>query len=343
MRVLVTATHVPFARGGAEAHMHNLVQALRAAGHEAQLLRVPFTFAPESVVQAAMAFCRALDLDRLAGPAPERVVSLQFPAYGVRHPRHVVWLMHQHRVVYELYEREGPPTPALRALREQVLAFDAEALGQAWRRFANSRRVAQRLQAFNGLQAEPLYHPPPDANRFFCGEDWGYVFFPSRLEALKRQDLLLQAAQLVRAPVRFVLTGDGGQRQRLQQMVEALGLQDRVWLRGRCSREEQLAWYAHALAVFFGPFDEDYGYVTLEAMCAAKPVITCTDSGGPLEFVRHEETGLVCEPHPQAVADAIERLWADRGWARSLGRQGRLAWEAAGISWDRVVQRLLED
>ena len=40
-----------------------------------------------------------------------------------------------------------------------------------------------------------------------------------------------------------------------------------------------------ALGVIFPPLDEDYGYVTLEAMLAAKPVITCTDSGGPLEFV----------------------------------------------------------
>ncbi|WP_235587499.1 glycosyltransferase family 4 protein [Tepidimonas taiwanensis] len=339
----MTATHVPFARGGAEAHMHNLALALRAAGHQAELLRVPFTFAPEETVRAAMTFCQALDLERLAGLAPQRVISLQFPAYGVRHPRHVVWLMHQHRAVYELYERDGPATPALRRLREDIHAFDTEALGRAWRRFANSRCVAQRLAQFNGLQAEPLYHPPPDAEKFFCGEDWGYVYGPSRLEGLKRQDLLLQAAQLVKAPVRFVLTGDGGMRQQLARMVEELGLQDRVWLRGHCSRAEQLAWYAHALAVFFGPFDEDYGYVTLEAMCAAKPVITCSDSGGPLEFVQHRETGLVCEPQPQAVADAIEQLWADRARARAMGREGRLAWEASDISWDRVVQRLLED
>lgn len=323
--------------------MHGLLQALRSAGHDAELLRVPFTFAPEEAVQSAMTFCAGLDLERLAGPSPQRVISLQFPGYGMRHARHVVWLMHQHRAVYELFERETPATAALQRLRSQVHAYDNETLGRAWRRFANSRRVAERLAHFNGLQAEPLYHPPPDVERFYCGEDWGYVFYPSRLEALKRQDLLLQAAKLVKAPVRFVLTGEGGQRQRLARLVEELGLQDRVWLRGHCSRAEQLAWYAHALAVFFGPFDEDYGYVTLEAMCAAKPVITCTDSGGPLEFVHHDQTGLVCEPQPQALADAIERLWADRAWARELGHCGRSAWEAAGISWDHVVQRLMED
>jgi glycosyltransferase involved in cell wall biosynthesis len=198
------------------------------------------------------------------------------------------------------------------------------------------------LQQSLGIKAQPLYHPPPDAERFYAGEMWDYVLLPSRLERLKRQELLIEAARLVKSPVRFVLLGEGGQRPELTAKIARYGLEDRVWLAGFCPRAEQIAWYAHALAVFFGPHDEDYGYVTLEAMLAARPVITCSDSGGPLEFVRHGLTGLVVDPHPEAVAEAIDSLWEDRRRARAMGQAGREAILALNLSWERVVEALLK-
>ena len=60
------------------------------------------------------------------------------------------------------------------------------------------------------------------------------------------------------------------------------------------------------------PYDEDFGYVTLEAFLARKPVITCVDSGGPNEFVVDGINGLVCEPSAEALADAMNQLANDR-------------------------------
>src|SRR6187455_2875782 len=108
MRILVTASHAPFLHGGGERHVDNLCAALRACGHDIALLRLPFKFSPESDIERLMAFCDGYDLSAPNGCAVDRVISLQFPGYGMRHPRHVVWLMHQHRAVYELYdEREA--------------------------------------------------------------------------------------------------------------------------------------------------------------------------------------------------------------------------------------------
>lgn len=343
MRVLVSATHVPFVQGGAEAHMAGLVRALQEAGHEAELLRLPFRFWPEAAVHEAMRFCAQFDLAALSGPSPDLVVGLQFPTYGMRHPNQVVWVMHQHRAVYELLGSVVPESLEVLRLRDAVVAFDGQAFAQARRLFANSRRVAERMRQFNGVTAEPLYHPPPDAELFGCGEDRGYVFFPSRLEHLKRQWLLIEAARLVRSPVRFVLTGTGGQETELRRLIAQYGLEDRVWLRGHCSRVEQLGWYAHATAVFFGPHDEDLGYVTLEAMLAGKPVITCSDSGGPLEFVVDGETGWVVPPEPEAVAEAVEAAWGNRARTREMGAAARARYEALGIGWPQVVARLLGD
>ena len=60
---------------------------------------------------------------------------------------------------------------------------------------------------------------------------------------------------------------------------------------------------------FLGCYDEDYRYVTLETMLAAKPVITCNNSGEAVEFVIDQETGFVVNPEPEAIAQAIDDLY----------------------------------
>lgn len=340
MRILLAATQVPFVHGGADYHIEGVYQALQAYGHEVELMRLPFRFGPEADILRLMEYIETLDMTAPNGVEIDRAISLQFPAWGMHHPHHTVWVMHQHRACYELHDATTA-TPDQCRLREAVQAFDDRHLPRATRLLANSRRVAERLERYNGLTAAPLYHPPHAAERFRCAEDWGYVFYPSRLEDLKRQDLLIEAARHLQSPVRVIIAGDGGQRERYQALVERYGLGERVRLVGRISEAEKLAWYANATAVFYGPYDEDYGYVTLEAMLAAKPVITCRDSGGPLEFVRDDETGWVVDPEPQAVAAAIDAAWARRARSAEMGRAGLAAYQRADISWQRVVETLL--
>jgi len=340
VRILLNATLVPFMRGGADYHIEGVANALREHGHEVELLRLPFRFSPESDIRHLMEYVDTLDMSAPNGVTIDRAISLQYPAWGITHPEHTVWVMHQHRACYELWQ-DAEATSEQRALRDAVLAFDNRHLGSVRQLFANSQRVAERLKHYNGLDAQPLYHPPFGAEHFHCEEEWGYIFCPSRLESLKRQDLLIEAARHLTSPARIIIAGEGGQRARYQQMIERYGLQQRVRLVGRFSEAEKLAWYAHSLAVFFGPYDEDYGYITLEAMLSAKPVITCRDSGGPLEFVEHDETGWVVDPDPQAIASAIDAAWENRARTAEMGRAGQAAYHRAGISWEQVVATLL--
>lgn len=339
MRIIVTASQAPFILGGGERHVQNLCSALRAAGHEVELLRLPFKFSPEADISRLMAFCDGYDLAAPNGQQVDRVISLQFPGWGMQHPRHVAWLMHQHRAAYELFDA-ATASPAQARLREEIIAYDNRSLGRAKHRFANSRRVAERLKQYNGLAATPLYHPPPGADQLRCGEDWGYVFYPSRLESLKRQDLLIEAARLMTNGIKILIGGEGGQHDRYRALIERHNLGDRVRLIGRFSEGERIALYEHALAVVFPPFDEDLGYITLEAMYAGKPVVTCTDSGGPLEFVVPGETGEVIAPQPAALAAAIDRLASNPQRARDMGQAGRQRISALGLSWQRVVDTL---
>ena len=342
MKLLVTACQVPFMHGGADYHIDGVTRALKQAGHQVEQVRFPFKFNPTSSIETLMQYCEQQDFSQFNGIEIDKVISLQFPGYGVQHPDHRIWVMHQHRAVYELFDQQ-PDQKQLRAFKQQVTDYDTRVLSRASRLFANSANVARRLKEYNGLTALPLYHPPHGAENFYCADPWDYIFFPSRLETLKRQSLLIEAARYLRTPVRIILGGTGGQEQHYRARIEQAGLNDRVLLTGRFSEQEKYTLYARALGVFFGPYDEDYGYITLEAMLSGKPVITCTDSGGPLEFVRDGETGYVCPPEPEAIAAAIDRLYLHRQQAIDMGRAGRESYLKHNISWSQVIHSLLAD
>ena len=344
MRVLVVANLTPFLRGGADAHIQGLTTACREAGYDVECLRLPFAFSPADEVRRAMSSAGGLELSAPSGQSIDILISLQFPAYGVAHPNHRVWVMHQHRAAYDLFEAK-PSGDDMTILRADIESFDQEHLGAASRRnrlFANSKTVAQRLARFNGLQATHLYHPPPDCQHFFTKDAQNYVFYPSRFESLKRQLLLIEAARFLQSPITLVLAGEGGQFIAARRRIEVLQVGDRVKLLGAISTSEKIVWYAHALAVCYPTQDEDYGYVTLESMCAGKPTIICQDGGGPTEFIQHNETGLVVAPEPQALAEAIDSLYANRARAAEMGSAARSNWDQRGITWPSVLETLMK-
>ncbi len=340
MKILVTANTVPFMTGGAEYHIQGLISQLQQHGYQVEVIRFPFWFNPEEDIVRLMRHCRELNLNQPNGIKIDKLISLQFPTYGVQHDDHRVWLMHQHRSVYELFD-EHTASVEQQQFRQQVIAFDNQVLGNIPKRFANSQRVAQRLLQYNQLTSTPLYHPPYGAEHFYNDHQKDYIFCPSRLETLKRQSLLIDAARYLTTPVNIIIAGEGGQKQAYQSLIEQYQLQDRVKLIGYITEKEKLAFYASALAVFFAPFDEDYGYITLESMLSAKPVITCTDSGGPLEFIEHKANGYVLEADPRAIAAVIDELYRHPQRARDMGQYGRQTYMAKEIAWDKVVHHLL--
>jgi glycosyltransferase involved in cell wall biosynthesis len=129
-----------------------------------------------------------------------------------------------------------------------------------------------------------------------------------------------------------------------QNEIQKHGLESRVEFLGRVSDEQLLELYAKSMGVFYAPFNEDYGYVTLEAMASRKPIVTAKDSGGTLEFVRHEENGFVADPTPHSIAEAFNRIKADPAFAQRIGAAGRAYIEQSGMlrtGWDQVIEGLL--
>jgi glycosyltransferase involved in cell wall biosynthesis len=212
-------------------------------------------------------------------------------------------------------------------------------LHECQRIYTNALNTAARLRKFNGLEAEPLYHPPHLAGQLKAGPYGDYVLAVGRLETVKRPDLAIRAMQSVDPPVRLLLVGEGTQCENLQALTEQLGLTDRVRFLDAVPDEGLIELYAEALAVVYTPFDEDFGYVTLESFLSRKPVITATDSGGPLEFVIDGVNGAVVAPEAEAVANAINRYAADRRLAASHGDAGHA--RATLITWDGVIEKLV--
>jgi glycosyltransferase involved in cell wall biosynthesis len=333
--VVVCGAQMPFMRGGAEQHQENLVTALRDRGHRADLVRLPVSWDKARLFDGPVAW-RTVSIDA------DVVVATNFPSYFVRHPRKVVWLFHQHRAAYDAVDAAwsdfGLDDQALEEQR-MLVEWDNLALGEAAALFTTSQVVAARLARFNGLTGSPLYHPPPLAERLRDGAFGDYALSVGRLEANKRPGALLEAVPLLGAGLRAVIAGEGTLVHEVTARARALGVADRVDLPGFVGEDELIELYAGALAVVYAPVDEDYGYVTLQAFTAGKPVITATDSGGVLEWVQDGVTGFVTDGSPGAVAEALNTLAADRELARRMGDAGRR--RVRQLDWGQVVDSLL--
>jgi len=341
-RIIVCEVQVPFVHGGAEYLVRALHRQLVARGYRTELVSIPFKWSPKREILAHAAAWRLIDLTESNSEPIDLVIGTKFPSYFVRHPNKVTWLMHQHRAAYELCGTEYSDFSHVEedvGIRQSLADLDRTMLTECRRLYAIARNTADRLKRFNGVDAEPLYHPPPFAERLESGPLGDYVLFVGRMESIKRADLAVRAMVHVDRPIRLIVVGEGTHRARTQELAVSLGVFDRTTFTGAADEQVLIDLYRGALAVLYCPFDEDYGYVTLESFLARKPVITTIDAGGPLEFVEDAINGLVTEPQPEAIAAAINRLAADRALAAGLGDAG---FERARlVTWDGVIEKLV--
>ena len=130
-----------------------------------------------------------------------------------------------------------------------------------------------------------------------------------------------------RKDIRFTMTGGEPpptyatyiKQRRLDRIIDFLGF---------VSEAEKSRLLASARLCLFVPLAEPFGLVPVEAMLRSTPVIA-SDHGGPSEVVMDGETGCLVDPYsPDAIADAVVRLYDDIGRQESMGRLGRARAEA---------------
>jgi glycosyltransferase involved in cell wall biosynthesis len=331
------------AEGGHMVIARELVQALREAGHDASIVITPQNrFGRQASAYVATWLT---DVSVSDGKPIDQVISLRYPSYAVRHPRHVCWLNHTMREYYDLWDRFSAQLSSQGLLKEKVRrtlihAADRHLLARnVTKLFVQSRTIQRRLAMWPELRSTVLYPPAPH-RAYRCDRYDGPFLFLSRLESLKRADLALRALAATDSRATLEIVGDGAERPALQQLAGDLGIDSRVTFAGRLSDDDTLTRLARCRAVVFPPLQEDFGFVTVEAFASHKAVITCHDSGGPAELVRDRANGFVCDPTPESIAAAMTTLLDDSALPPALGAA---AFEAGlSLTWPETVRQLVE-
>lgn len=342
MRIALCSSFVPFINGGARNIVDWLQAVLREHGHQVERIYLPEVDAPELLMHQFAAF-RWIDLD-----SADRIICFRPQSHLIPHPNKVLWFIHHIRAFYDLWDTPYgyADTSKNRQIREKLFAIDNRALREARAVFTNSRVVADRLKAFNSVDSEVLYPPVIAPERFHTRVYGDEIVYICRLEHHKRQHLLIEAMQYTETPVRLRLcgTGSGPDYPRyLEELVSRFGVSDWVLLENRwIAEEEKVGYLADCLAAAYLPLDEDsYGYPSVEACHAKKSVVTTSDAGGVLELIKDGCNGIVVDPDPKALAQAMDSLYRDRSMAETLGRNGHAFLDEMNISWSHVVDRLL--
>ncbi len=343
-RVAVVTSTPLFVEGGHLVIARALVQALRDEGHEAELVLTPQNrFGRQG---AAYLATWLTDVGTgVDGRAVDQVISTRFPSYAIRHHNHVCWLNHTMREYYDRWDAFSATLSWKGRIKESarrgvIHTADRWLLTRNGTRVvAQSASVQSRLRRWGRIESDVL-HPPPPQRDYRCDGYGDYIFAVSRLTPLKRLSLLIDAlANPEAAGIKCVIAGDGEDRQKLEAAIAARNLSSRVSLIGRIDDEQMLDHLARCRAVCFPPLDEDYGFVTVEAFASRKPVVTCTDSGGPAELVTNDVSGKVCAPRPETLAVALRELMEDPAAAERMGRAGLE--KVSAMTWSNVVKRLL--
>ncbi len=343
MNVLILGSQVPYVRGGAEILISTLRDKIAEAGHRVDIVTLPFRWAPKSELLKNCMAWRLINLDVMNDEKIDRVIATKFPSYMAEHPRKRLWLVHQFREVYDLYATQFSGfenTVYDNEVRDALIRLDNAGIRKCERVYTISKNVSERLLKFNGIRSVPMYPPPHLADRLRCDDYQDFVLVVGRLEWNKRTEIIIEAMKHLPAHYSCVIVGDGSARHKLEVLAIEWGLEARIRFAGEVSDETLLDLYAKCGCVFYGPLDEDYGYVTVEAMKAKKPVITCKDSGGTLEFVRDGQNGFVVPPDPRTVGEAVRRVLDDKKLAHTLGACGMET--VAGIGWAGAIEALLE-
>lgn len=387
MRIAIVApSPVPFSIGGAEQlflGMHDAIH--KYTSHQCELIKNPTREDNFwSLIGAYYSFY-TLDLSHF-----DMIISTKYPSWMVQHDKHIVYMVHPLRGLYDTYHFCNLPTevPAhlctglvedilkiiherrfskdavnavfikLRQLQEEeahyhpetfqfpgsfirdiIHFFDGFALDpQRIQRYCTMSETVRRRDDYFPIGVNiDVIHPPSRLDRF-SNTGYDYLFTASRLDDPKRIDLIINAMKYVPHDIRLKIAGTGPVEQRLKKIAE---YDKRVEFVGFVCENDLLALYGESLAVLFTPYDEDYGLITLEAMLSSKPVITTTDSGGPLELVRNEQTGFIVDPDPQKIAEKINYCIEHLEETRKMGRNGYL--DGQDITWDKFAHCLLSD
>jgi len=344
MKIALCAVQVPFVKGGAEYLCDNLYNEMVKRDFEIEYIRIPFKWYPPQEIISHSLIWKLLDLSESNGLKIDGVITTKFPSYLVTHQNKVVWLIHQHRSAYDKahtqfddltsYDKYGD------IVRKKIHEIDNKSLKSARKVYTIAQNVTNRLLKYNNILGTTLYPPPPLMGKYYCKNYDDYILYPSRLDSLKRQDLVIKSMKYVKSNIRLKIVGEGPELIRYKKLAMEYNVHKKIDFCGKLPEQELLDLYANASCVVYTPFDEDLGFVTMESFFSKKPVITCSDSGGSLEFVENGINGYIAEPKPEEIGKKID-LMIQKNTSRKMGERGYDKIIKLNLSWDSVIKKLV--
>jgi glycosyltransferase involved in cell wall biosynthesis len=253
-------------------------------------------------------------------------------------------LLHQHRAAYDLYDKKEwgglKFVDGGENAKNKITEIDNKTIKECKEIYTNSQNVTERLKKFNNIDSQKLYYPPSLIGKYKCNDFEDYILSVGHLDSINRVDLIIRSLKFCDEKIKAKIVGVGPEIENLKKLAGELEVSSRVSFLGCVKDEDLIELYANAFAVCFLPFNEDYGYITIEAFLSKKPVITAVDSRGPLEFVKSDVNGLITEPIPEDLGASIQKLYNNKKQCREFGIRGYDT--VKDITWDTVIDKLTE-
>ena len=299
------------------------------SNHQTINIHTPMKTYPLRSLLKSYATHRLTDLSNF-----DLIISLKFPSFMIKHPNHTSYFAHFYRQFYDLWPEQRKTLPQ-RITRKIIKFLDKRALGKTKRIIAYSKFIQQRLKD-EKINSELIYCPPIE-EEFKC-KGYDYILSTSILDdSRKRISLLIKSMKHIKEDINLIIAGTGPHEKQLKDLAKN---DPRIIFVGYKSPKELIDLYAEALCTCLVSYKEDYGLVTIESMKSKKPVITCKDSGGPLEFIEHNKTGLIADPTPESIAKQLSTLIKDKSKAKKMGNlaEQRIKF----INWKDTISKILK-
>jgi teichuronic acid biosynthesis glycosyltransferase TuaC len=203
---------------------------------------------------------------------------------------------------------------------------------------ANSTSVAERCRGLGAREVRVVHLgtdvPPEPAP----APREPVIASVGHLVARKRHTDVVRALWLLRdrhPDLRYVVVGDGPEREGLGRLAADLGLDGRVEFRGQVPPASARDTARRASALVMPSVDEAFGVAYIEAMAAGVPAVGCQGEAGP-EEIAATGGGMVLVPpgDVEALAGVISTLLSDDTYRRELGREARATVQRA-FTWER--------
>ncbi|MGO9645095.1 MAG: glycosyltransferase [Candidatus Bathyarchaeia archaeon] len=219
----------------------------------------------------------------------------------------------------------SPPSRVFGAKHRKLLFASASNLTDFF--LAATQGIAEEIHSLFGIPAKRIAVLPPSvdsnaiiANRSmpvnhpaFTQSHVPVIIASGRLNRTKRYDILLQAASVLSARIKFnlVILGEGPLRSELEQLTSKLGITDRTFFLGSVSNP--WPYISKASLLVLSSDYEGFGLVLIEAMVCGVPVVSTRAPYGPESIITNEVSGLLVPIRdPEALANGMLRLLVDQ-------------------------------